>query len=139
MSNITFQEWGLWLAEGEFEYDPLDEVKEISKDEFESVWNLHLNYHKTQWDNIKRKYKIGSSIMGYIQVFYPQGVIINLEEQTLGIANYDKCRTTAKPEWMYPGFRVTAIVDGYDEVNHWLVLKEPKVYGHRIKDYRIQT
>jgi hypothetical protein len=139
MSNRRFQGWGFWLAEGEIEYDPADEVKEISKDEFESIWNNHLDFHRSQWDNTKQKYKVGNAITGHIEVFYPQGVIVNLDEESLGVANYDECRATAKWEWMYPGYRVTAIVDRYDEINHWLILKEPRVYGDRIRDYRIQT
>ena len=138
MSNIKVQEWD-WLAEGEFKYDQDDEVEKISKDEFENIWSIHLTYNKTQWENTKQKYKIGSSISGHIQVFYPQGVIITLDENSLGVANYDECRATAKSEWMFPGFRVTAIVGEYDEINHWLILEEPKVYGDIVKDYRIQT
>lgn len=138
MSNIKVQELD-WLAEGEIKLDSTDEIIGISKEEFESIWNSHLNYHQSQWEHTKQRYKIEKSVTGYIQVFYPQGVIITLDEESLGVADYKECRATAKLEWMSPGYRVTALIDGYDEVNHWLILKEPRVYGDRIKDYRIQT
>jgi hypothetical protein len=76
-------------------------------------------------------------VQGFIQIFYPQGVIINLGDDTLGVADYAVCKSSAQPEWMYPGYKVTAVVAGYDEVNHWLLLNDPRVHGERLRDYRV--
>ena len=137
MSNINYPEWGLMMAEGEIDYSDIDEVQEISKEEFDAIWNAHLSHRQVQWDKTKQKVKSGSTVTGYIQIFYPQGVIVNLGEDILGVANYADCKANAKPEWMYPGFRVTAVVADYDELNHWLVLEKPRVYSERLKDYRV--
>jgi hypothetical protein len=136
MSNLNYPQWGMMLPEGEI--DPhIDEVDEITKQEFDAVWNSHLMDHQDQWHQTKQRYPRGTEVTGYIQTFYPQGVIVNLGENDLGIADYVECRNSAKPEWMYPGYRVTAIVADYDEQNHWLVLERPKVYNHVLKDNRV--
>src|SRR5574341_1040807 len=137
MSNINYPKWGLMLAEGRIDYTVIDEVQEISRKEFDDVWNAHLVHHQVQWETTKQKYMIGMEVTGYIQIFYPQGVIINLGEDSLAVANYAACKASARPEWMYPGYRVTAIVADYDELNHWLVLEKPKVYGEVLKGYRM--
>ena len=136
MSNFSDPEWGLILPEGEFAPRD-DEAKIITKQEFDGVWSSHLMRHQVKWNNTKQKYPTGTEITGYIQIFYPQGVIVNLDEHSLGVANYAECRASAKPEWMYPGYRVAAIVADYDELNHWLVLEKPNVYGEILKDYRV--
>src|SRR6266498_1502482 len=137
MSNINYPEWGMMLAEGQIDHTGIDEVQEISQEEFDNVWNTHLINQQSQWDQTKQKYTIGVEVTGYIQIFFPQGVIVNLGQDTLGVANYAECRATAKREWMYPGFKVTAIVSDYDELNHWLLLERPRVHEDVLKDYRV--
>jgi len=137
MSNINYPEWGMMMAEGRIDYTDIEEVQEISKAEFDSFWNTYLSDHQAHWDLTKQKYSSGSAVTGHIQIFYPQGVIVNLDEDSLGVANYAECRASAKPEWMYPGHRVDATVADYDELNHWVVLKKPRVYNERLKDYRV--
>jgi hypothetical protein len=137
MSNINYPEWGMMLAEGKIDYTAIDELQEISQKEFDDIWNAHLIDHQTQWNDTKERYTRGRQVTGYIQLFYPQGIIVNFDEHSLGVADYAECSATAKPEWMYPGYRVTAIVSDYDELNHWIVLEKPKVYGEVLKDYRV--
>lgn len=132
-SNRPYPPWGLCLAEGQIDYDSLeDAVTEIGQDEFEAIWQKHLATHQPQWLTSKWRYPTGMSVQGWIEIFFPQGVIINLGDGTLGVADYARCRASAAPEWMASGNRVTAMVSGYDEVNHWLMLDHPQVYGERI-------
>jgi hypothetical protein len=99
MSNIDYPEWGPMLAEGEF--DPrIEELEEITKQEFDAVWTSHLVNDQIHWSYTKRSYPVGMEVTGYIRIFYPQGVIVNLEENRLGVANYSECKATAKREWM---------------------------------------
>jgi hypothetical protein len=134
MSNLNYPETGMILAEGEIN-PKIDDVEEITKIEFEDVWATHLINYQAQWKDTKQRNNIGSEVTGYIQLFYPQGVIVNLGENSLGIANYSECESSAKPEWMYPGYKVTAIIAGYDELNQWLVLEKPKVYNEVLKNH----
>ncbi len=137
MSNINYPKWGMMLAEGKIDYTVIDVVQEISQKEFDDIWNAHLIERQVQWHKTKERYTRGSEVTGFIQLFYPQGVIVNLDEGSLGVADYAECRATAKAERMYPGYRVTAIVADYDELNYWLVLGKPKVYGEVLKDYGV--
>jgi hypothetical protein len=132
-SNCPYPPWGLCLAEGQIDYDSLeDAVTEISQAEFETIWQKHLATHQSQWLTSKRKYPTGTAVQGWIEIFFPQGVIVNLGDGTLGVADDARCRASSAPEWMASGNKVTAIVSGYDEVNHWLVLDHPQVVEERI-------
>jgi hypothetical protein len=137
-SNLAYPHWGMTLAEGQVDYDLIDEVTEISQTEFESVWDTYLVRHQARWSASKQAYPIGTAVQSYIQIFYPQGVIVNLGDDTLGVADYAICRASAQSKWLYPGHKVTAIVVGYDEVNHWLLLGKPQVHSERLQDYRVQ-
>lgn len=134
-SNLVYPGRGMMLAEGQVDYDSISTVEEISQTEFETIWNSHLANHQAQWNKSKQLLAIGTAVQGYIQIFYPQGVIVNLDNDILGVADYLTCEISAQPQWMYPGYKVTAIVAGYDEANHWLLLDKPQVYSERMKDY----
>jgi hypothetical protein len=135
-SNRPYPPWGLCLAEGQIDYDALeDAVTEISQAEFEAIWQLHLASHQSEWGVSKRMYAIGTTVHGWIEIFFPQGVIVNLGNDIFGVADSIACRASARPEWMVSGNKVTAKVSGYDEINHWLVLSHPQVFGSRIDKY----
>ncbi len=127
-SNRPFPPWGLCLAEGQVNYDDIEDVLTvIDQDAFEAVWQTHLVKHQAQWQTSKQHYPIGTPIQGWIEIFFPQGVIVNLGDGSFGVADYAATRASARPEWMYPGHIVMATVSGYDEINLWLVLTQPQV------------
>lgn len=134
-SNLVYPSWGMMLAEGQVDYESISVVEEINQTEFEAIWNNHLANHQAQWNKAKQLLTIGTTVQGYIQIFYPQGVIVNLGDNILGVADYLTCKISAQQQWMYPGYRVTAIIAGYDEANHWLLLDKPQVHSERMKDY----
>ena len=137
-SNQRYPPWSLCLAEGKIDYDLLDEdIVEISGAEFEEKWQLGLAQDQSRWLAIKQIYPTGREVQGWFEIFFPQGAIINLGEDILGVADYSACKESAAPEWMSPGFKVSAQVTDYDETNHWLILGNPKVNGERIRDHRI--
>lgn len=103
------------LAEGIVELDELDGTyKEISQDEFESMWISALRPYCEEWLKIKKKYSVGRKIEGGCKYFYPQGSIIIGEDY---IAVYK-----GKKEILFNEFFIGQIV-GYDEQNLWLVLE----------------
>src|SRR5687768_1202007 len=78
-SNLPYPPWSLCLADGQVDYDELgDLVTEISQDEFEGVWQAHLVRHQDEWLASKARYPAGVAIRGWIEIFFPQGVIVNL-------------------------------------------------------------
>lgn len=127
-SNRKNLKYNFWLTEGEFSVHDMEDIAIISKEEFEVIWNKNNEKYFKLWNKIKNKYKINDKVNGYIEFFYPQGVIISVNEVTLGIANYYECRDSTMPENLYPNHLVNARVIGYDEVNMWLILGNPKVY-----------
>jgi hypothetical protein len=131
-SNGNYSEFGLILSEGYVDYDSIDEVAAISQQEFEYVWQAHLRQHNEEWELAKQRYSVGTPVRGTIRIFYPQGVIVELGENVLGVADYAACRSTARPEWMSSNHILTAVVAGYDETNQWIVLTNPQVHAERV-------
>jgi hypothetical protein len=134
-SNRRHPLWGLTLGDQQVDWDAIDEVSSISKQEFEKIWNAHLANHQVEWDAIKKAHPNGKEEQGFIVVFFPQGVIVDLGDNTLGLADYSTCLASTIPEYMYSKHKVTAIVGGYDEVNQWIVLESPQVHKENIGEY----
>src|SRR5262245_20298032 len=85
-SNFKHPIWSLMLAEGQVDYDSIEEVEPITKDEFDHVWTEHLISREAQWAASKRNSPVGNPVTGYIERFYPQGVIVDLGGDVLGVA-----------------------------------------------------
>ncbi len=60
-------------------------------------------------------------------------VIVDLENDVLGLADYKACKASTTPENMYPRHIVTAVVSGYDEENQWVLLEAPEVQREEVK------
>jgi hypothetical protein len=133
-SNINDPVWGMNLAEGQVDYDQLtdEQVTEIPEQEFEAVWDAVLATHDTVWRRSQMRYPIGRPVQGALLIFYPQGVVIQLDQETVGIADYAACRASTAPENMYPRHKVSATVAGYDERQHWIKLDLPQMHAESI-------
>lgn len=130
-STINHPQWGFCLPEQCVDYDDWEEVVLITKQDFDAVWSQHLARNHPRWETTKVRCPVGKRVTGAIAVFYPQGVVVDLGPNALGIADSAECRASGQPEWMYPKHRVRAVVAGYDEENHWVKLKEPQVESSR--------
>ena len=123
----------LHLASSSFEISEDEEdVERITKEEFDAVWNAHLENYRDQWEHAKALYPIGTDVMGVLRIFFPQGAIVKLKD-ALGVADYWQCRKSTQPENMHPRHRITAIVEGYDEVNQWIILGSPQVHPEQLE------
>ncbi|MEH7349363.1 hypothetical protein [Gottfriedia acidiceleris] len=129
-SNRKDDEHHYYLAEGLLDVSELidDGGNEISEKEFYIIWNKHSEVLINTWNITKEKYPIGLEVEGKIEVFYPQGVIVNFAENVIGVADYTKCKESTQPENLYPHHKITGKVNGYDEENMWLIIDNPKVY-----------
>jgi hypothetical protein len=125
-SNILYPFKGMFLADQP--YEEIEDLEDISNDEFEEIWSKSLLQNKAEWESAKLNYPINSEVSGSIVCFYPQGVILHLVSSILGIANYQDCKNSTKPENLYPKHKVVAKVSGYDEQNQWIIVSEPRVY-----------
>ncbi|AUM66890.1 hypothetical protein C0R09_21495 [Brevibacillus laterosporus] len=117
------------LSEIEIEYAD-NEV--IDKAEFERLWDFVLEPYKEEWDQIKSEYSLGQEIMGVIEMFYPQGIIIRVNDSVYAVTEYEAVKSQVKPEYLYPGYRISGVINGYDDKNFWLVLAACSMTGERI-------
>jgi hypothetical protein len=132
-SNVIQTDGNMYLGDQPFESSENDEdVISITKDEFEDVWSAHLKIYEARWSQIKQTYPVGTTLQGLIHIFFPQGVIVNLGNNVLGVADYKACLASTKREFMYTRNKITAVVAGYDEENQWLILDSPQVHGERV-------
>lgn len=129
-SNRKDEEYHFYLSEGIIDVNEIMEYggSEISESKFYSVWNKFREGLIDNWIRTKEKYPVGSIIDGIIEIFYPQGVIIHIAQDIIGIADYDKCRNSSQPENLYPRHKITGKVVGVDEENMWLIIDNPKVF-----------
>lgn len=100
------------LAEGPI--IDLSEFNIISYDTFQQIWNKCISTHDSEWDNIKNKYVLGSSVNLRVECFYPQGIIM---KGSNFIAIYMGNRN----------FKLHEIVNlqvvQYDDENHWVIVR----------------
>jgi hypothetical protein len=128
-SNILYPTWGVRMGDGQVDYSKIPEVSPIERDEFVSQWKRHLDANSGRWAIIRGAYPIGKPVTGSIAIFYPQGVVVDLHDHgALGLADYDECRASAQPDWMYSRHMLTAEVVGYDENLQWLRLGKAQVH-----------
>ncbi|MEW6125628.1 MAG: hypothetical protein AB1757_01080 [Acidobacteriota bacterium] len=131
-SNIKYPKWGVMLAEGDCAYDSIEEVQKIDLSEFTHYWERHLKNNAGRWHLTKLAYSPGDQVRGYIEVFLPQGAIIDLGNSILGVADYHACKASTRESFvMGKGHFVTARVQGYDEQYQWLILDLPQVSSER--------
>lgn len=122
----------LHLGDGRFEIsEDEDYVDRMTKEEFDEVWNAHLENYRPRWEKAKALYPVGTHVTGALKIFFPQGAIVKLKN-ALGVADYRQCRESTQPENMYPSHRITAVVEGYDEINQWIILGSPQVHPDHI-------
>lgn len=102
------------LAEGSINEAHLEgDIKHLTKQEFENVWQFVLKKYETQWKKIKKKYPIGACVQGICSYFYPQGSIIIGKDF---IAIYEGKDTLSINKL------VKYKIKAYDNSNMWLVV-----------------
>ncbi|NEW08360.1 hypothetical protein GK047_20385 [Paenibacillus sp. SYP-B3998] len=127
ISNQKHESYGFFLSDQGLD-NKNSVYLEITKDTFEQIWSDLLQCNILEWERIKSLLVIGTEVDGVIEVFYPQGVIINLNKlNAMGIADYSECKSSTSPENLYPGYSVKARVKAFDEVNQWIILEGAKV------------
>lgn len=109
------------LPEGSF--DQTNKLVQIDEAEFQKIWRQSTLPYTQDWSLLKTKRKKGDTIVGSIVCFYPQGVILNLGLQFFGLADYDHCKNLLGADKMYPGNKLSLIVQGFDDVNMWIKLE----------------
>jgi len=123
----------LALADQPFDEDMIDdygeEIVSITVDEFNAVWQQPLRHHEARWTEAKKSFPINKPVMGCMKIFFPQGIIVQLDQQVFGVTDYWQARATASPGFsMQTGRQIAGIVTGCDETNQWIELGSPQIY-----------
>lgn len=134
-SNRKHDGYHFMLAEHPLDVqEPYYEV--ISQAEFEELWHEQLQLGMEDWHRTKGLFPVGTQVKGYIEVFFPQGTLINLlAPQAVGITDTSALESETPAEWLYPRYRVTAEVSGYDEDHQWVLLTRAEVINERMNDH----
>ena len=121
-SNRKDIKYDYFLAEGEFYIDDMDvDVVKIEKIEFENIWEEMSGNYREEWLKLKETHKISERVTGVIDVFYPQGPIVRIDENTFAII-YDEDGGNCNLAYNWSE-EITGIIAGYDDINMWLILK----------------
>ncbi|MNK35098.1 hypothetical protein D3C87_536110 [compost metagenome] len=127
VSNRKHEQFHFMLAEHPIDItDPY--YKPIPKSRFDELWTRSLETTLEEWNHVKLALPIGMEVEGDIEAFYPQGTLVNLfQDQAVGLADTSALDQVTPRERMYPGYKLTATVKGYDELNQWILLDHARV------------
>src|SRR5258706_10452300 len=107
-------------------------------DEFNVVWQQHLQHHEARWSAAKKSFPINMPVIGCMKIFFPQGIVIQLGQQVFGVTDYWQAHSTASPDFiMQTGRQISALVTGYDETNQWIELGSPHIHAEKGCDQHI--
>ena len=68
------------LAEGKVVDEEIDgDVTDISRADFEHVWEKTLEEYRPVWNSTKQRFKINDFIMAELAFYYPQGKIFKID------------------------------------------------------------
>lgn len=127
-SNREDEEQEFFLTEGYIEIDEIEDVEIIDKKEFEEIWSKHCEKLLAIWLKTKEEFVKDMEVEEIFKMVYPQGVIVELSNGVIGIADYDECAKNSNHINLYPNHTVRAKVKDYDNLNMWLILKEARVF-----------
>lgn len=75
---------------------------------------------------------VGTKVKGYIEAFFPHGTLIHIfQHHAVGLSDTRTYEEKTPSEWMYPRHEITAIVQGYDELNQWVILEQTQVFENQ--------
>lgn len=125
VSSQRDEELHFCLYDQQFDQDMNQAIREdISAEEFEKVWQEALKPYMKDWEKTMQTFKVGDHVKGIVEVIYPQGIILSLPNDALGVINVGDCVKGIPAESLYPGHLLKAVVAGFDQVNLWIKLEQ---------------
>lgn len=104
-----------YLAEGEINETELEGcLINLTRQEFDNVWQSVTKKYEKRWNEIKKRYPIGTIVQGINSYIYPQGTIITGKDF---MAIYRGNEPFCLHKLVYHK------VKSYDEINMWLVVE----------------
>ncbi|MBH2002957.1 MAG: hypothetical protein I8H98_11950 [Moraxellaceae bacterium] len=118
-TNLSIKQTNFFLPEGNFS-ESLDILTPIKKEEFLNFWDQSISKYLKRWNELKNKFKIGEMIETEIVCFYPQGVIVQYDEEFFGFVDYNDCKSVLGASNMYPQQKFKLFVENFDDDNLWV-------------------
>ena len=103
------------LAEGQIVENELEEaIIDISKDDFELIWNKSLKDYRKNWESIKDSYRLNSNITATFMYYYPQGAIFKVDNIIINYIGDNEVHIHEELDMK---------IVGYDDINLWIITK----------------
>ena len=103
------------LAEGPVNEEDLEgSIENLSKREFDILWQDALKKYEKLWEEIKKRYPIGVYVQGKYGYSYPQGSIIRGNDFIAIYKGKDPFRLHQVVQYR---------VKSYDDINMWLIVE----------------
>ncbi|BDD05531.1 hypothetical protein [Aureibacter tunicatorum] len=113
---LTIEKKSCFLPEGCLK-ECLKFMNPSSIAEFDTLWNESMKASESDWNKLKKKYKIGDVVDSKILCFYPQGVISNFGEGFNALSDYESCKEKFGDEHMSLGYIMKLIIAEFDDTN----------------------
>ncbi len=121
-TSLSVNDPGFFLPEGSFK-DAIEHITAIEEAEFTNKWNQSIAPYLKTWHILKQERSIGEQISAEIICSYPQGIILNIGQSFLGIADYNACKNVWGVDQIYPKNIFSLNIIGFDDVNMWVKLQ----------------
>ncbi len=103
------------LAEGQIVESELEEdIIDISKDDFELIWNKSLRDYRKNWESIKDSYRLNSNITAKFMYYYPHGAIFKVDNIIINYIGNNEVQIHEELDMK---------IVGYDDINLWIITK----------------
>jgi|GEM_PF-1820160 len=125
-SNIKDNHYHFRLCDQEIDISDGQYVL-ITEEEFNGIWSKEMEKYLHRWETIKQNYKIGETVIGKIEVIYPQDIVIEIGYGIWAAVDYNECKKSKFDGFLSPQRKIKGNIVGYDEINMWIILKQVQV------------
>lgn len=109
----------------------LEEDISIERAEFEKVWISAMASYQEEWTRMKQRYSPGQHVAGAVMFFSIHGIHIALSDGGFAVTAYEAVRSRVDHSFLYPHYLIEGTVQGWDDVNCWLIIENCTMSGKK--------
>ncbi len=103
------------------------ESQEIGR-QFVQHIQQRFDQQAASWMTVRANYTVHSKVVGDTQYFDPSGIVVKLDRDIQGILKFDSPNVASQKHLFRAWTKITALVIGYDDDNHYVILKLLQVH-----------
>ncbi len=103
----------------------------IERAEFEAVWNTAMASYQEEWARLRQRYSTGQQVTGAVMFFTIHGIHIALSDGGFAVTSYEAVRSRVDSSFLYPHYLIEGTVQGWDDVNCWLIIENCTMSGEK--------